>query len=93
MVYQVVTLQNNAKEQIISPEGGGNAIYQEKTTISCEECPSFDECDNCGSASYVIGVQVAYFIWLMYLFIALGMTADAFFVPILVSVSKAPIPY
>ena len=55
--------------------------------IECSECPSFEECGNCGSESYVIGVQVAYFIWLMYLFIALGMTADAFFVPILVSLA------
>ena len=59
--------------------------FDNGTTIGCSECPSFDDCDNCGSDSYVIGVQVAYFIWLMYLFIALGMTADAFFVPILVS--------
>ena len=68
------------------------AIHKNDTTgeqIECSECPSFEDCGNCGSESYIIGVQVAYFIWLMYLFIALGMTADAFFVPILVSLAHS----
>ena len=33
------------------------------------------------------GAQIAYFIWLIYLALALGLTADGFFVPILTRIS------
>jgi len=78
------------QEALCNPSHWNNNKTQklsEAETVSCSECPNYEECGNCGSDSYVIGVQVAYFIWLMYLFIALGMTADAFFVPILTRIS------
>ena len=61
--------------------------HSTKKDTDCEEKAeeNGEDDSHCGSDSYIIGVQVAYFLWLMYLFIALGMTADAFFVPILVS--------
>jgi len=39
------------------------------------------------SDTWIIGTQIAYFIWLIYLALALGLTADGFFVPILTRIS------
>ena len=37
--------------------------------------------------AYFIGMNVLYTLWCIYLFLALGLTADAFFVPILTRIS------